>query len=965
MGPVAERERLLKYADGLTSGKQDERNNAQDPEHQAFGTSTDPGKGVATEAERVKFFTDIARRLGPEMKSVLEEQGIFNKGSKIPLSGQWTEGLIRASVHARDLGQVGAHESFHEFFSRLGKEPAAAKVIDILTKAASSDFMLHQLETLLHADKQALKQIKVGAPHAMEERMAYMFQFHQAGLLKVGPPTRSVFQKIADMFRKVTGLLTDDMKADKILRAFDKGETPTADAAAKYLANNIEAREKMFRSVNDALRPALDRASRLVNTAETNLERTGSKTLHDVRRLFKRSVGEDGEQGFLDAKDHQMKMKFNKVSQIFEGRTPEELQAVAGYLHSGKSPNLPWMKKMIKDIKGPGGLLPEMEKYLKDAGVMNWVPNPDGQGGAWEPMGHVKNYFPRAFDTAAMVAKTSEFVADLMEHNLPQLEKLAKETSTEDSVRSAQDVAESIANRLINGFGQRDLEENSSAVGFSPYMQAINKRSLNWIDPKVLEKWGEKDVAKILTSYVAQGIKRAEYVRRFGNGGEKLKSMLTKAHGEVFDGAIEKKYGLKNATALSTVRDKDGEVDHAATRKKLISLIEKSGKTVDKEELNKLEARVLKKMQGASKDVMAMEGTLGYGINNTLRKFSNSALVYENLRVLSTSLFSQFIDPLGLVVRGATMQDAWESYKRGIREVVASIRNEGGVGHVQDRQAEIAGMVGTIDSGSALAAYGQLYSSQFMGPMFRKANDMLFKYNGMEGFNRGMQVSATTAAINFIKRHSQNPGKNSEAFLKELNLKAKDVKIDEKGDLDYMDPKIQQAIHQWVNGAIMRPNAAQRPAWGSDPHYMVVWHMKQFAYTFHDVIMKRALHDMKKFGDMGPAGVLVAAYTPVMIATDALKSVLLTGDEPGWMRAGLGSEIQHGAMRAGLMGKFQPAADVMAPHRSVLGLGGPLVEQIEQMFHQSPTDAAINALPGANVWNAMKGGAMVEMQGED
>jgi hypothetical protein len=106
--------------------------------------------------------------------------------------------------------------------------------------------------------------------------------------------------------------------------------------------------------------------------------------------------------------------------------------------------------------------------------------------------------------------------------------------------------------------------------------------------------------------------------------------------------------------------------------------------------------------------------------------------------------------------------------------------------------------------------------------------------------------------------------------------------------------------------------------------------------------------------------------TPIMIAADAMKSILITGSEPGWMKAGLASEIEHGAMRAGLAGKFQPLMDVATnPHRSILGLGGPVVEQITQAFSDKPSDSMINALPGANLWNQMGGKAHIEVQGED
>ena len=367
---------------------------------------------------------------------------------------------------------------------------------------------------------------------------------------------------------------------------------------------------------------------------------------------------------------------------------------------------------------------------------------------------------------------------------------------------------------------------------------------------------------------------------------------------------------------------------------------------VEKVHLDSIFKRIGDVAKKAGTDVAGMQGLLGYDINPTLRKVQNSMLVYQNLRSLSTSLLSQFIDPLNLVVRGATMGEAWEAYKRGLREVVASIKGE----EIRDLDLTIAEHVGTVDAHGFLGAYGQLYSSEYMGNWFRKANDFLFRYNGMEGFNRGMQVAATRSAINFIKRHVEKPGKNSSSYLAELGLRAEKVKIDARGELDYDDPRIQRAIYQWVSGAVMRPNASQRPAYASDPHYMVFWHMKQFAYTFHDSIMKRAIHDYKKYGDTGPLGVMATCFAPVMIAADVAKSVLLTGDAPGWWKSGLPDIIEHGVNRAGLSGRYQPIVDIaVTPGRSWLGLGGPMVEQLQQLGDQTMGQAAVSALPGQNV----------------
>jgi len=936
--------------------------NKQNPANKAFGTST---ATPATPAEVEKFHADIMRRLGPGMKSAALEMlyGKNAKGKDIMLSGKWEKGAIYASVYARNLGQVGAHEAFHEFFDRMKSEPAAAEVMKLLDRAANAPYVVRQLERLLDGETEALKQIKQGAKNAAEERMAYMFQFWEAGLLNIGPETQNIFTKLAAFFRKVAGLLNDDERVDLLLRNFDEGKMQTADAAARVLANSVTARQKMYEGVNNAFKPMMERAGRLVNTAETNLERTGNPVYKEVRRMFKRSVGEDGAQGFLDAKDHQMKLWGNRLATVFEGLHPKDLELAAPYLHTGETPKDPAVKQLVARLKGPNGLLPEMHKYLKQAGVERWEASPDGEGGEWVPMGKIDHgYFPRAYDTAMILGNVDGFVADLVKFNPDELgaiaaaqnATLAKSVGKDFTPVTSEDVAKAIANRLINAFGQTEIEESGSSIGFSPFMQAINRRQMHWIHPEMLKKYGDKDVSRILTGYIAQGVKRAEYVRKFGNGGEVLKDKLEKAHDMQLAKLVENKFGvtdLYNKAKMAKPIDGKGSMPE-----RMWQTVTFSQPDADKAAFDALTVKALKMAQGAAKDVMAMEGTLGYNISPKNRQFQNSVLVYENMRLLSMSLFSQFIDPLNLLVRGATVGDAWNAYKRGLREVVASIKDD----PIKDLDAKIADQVGTTDANHFLAAFGQLHGSQYLGAKFRKINDVMFKYNGMEGFNRGMQVAATRAAINFIKRHVQTPNERSAAYLKELNLTAKDVKVGADGELDYTDPRIQQALHQWVNGSVLRPNAAQRPAWASDPHYMVFWHMKQFAYTFHDVVLKRALHDYKKFGDMGPAGMLALTYTPVMIASDALKSVLLTGDEPVWMKGGLDSELEHGAMRAGLLGKFQPMADTMAPHHTVLSLGGPAIEQITEMFTDAPAETAVNALPGANVWNTMKGNSLAD-----
>ena len=752
--------------------------------------------------------------------------------------------------------------------------------------------------------------------------------------------------------------MREEDKADVILKAFDAGHLKTNEAVHE-LYTALNARERMITEVNRWTRPIAVVAQRLLFTAEVNLDKAGttySPEYKKIRRLFKRAVGEGGENGYLDAKDQMLKKFSNLVAAPFRDLEPEDMPRLANALAGGYENPTTAIGKAREALIGENGLIRQIDKYMADAGVQYLVGVDENTGReVWKTVAPMPaGSMPKSFRVNDVMSKGDEFIADLWAHNHKEMTEMFNTTRAKfnlavDQVKTPDqelvDFNRAVLQRVINTFGQLHIPELTTDIGMSPIMQALNSRSISWVHPEVYKKWGENDVMKTFTSYASQAVKLTESVRRFGNGNVELHAMLQKGewdglrkeiqhsfHVDIGETPPKKEAGKKKLSMFDAAKQSIYE--------------EKSLNAGEKAHLEKIFKRIQDVAKKAGTDIAGMQGLLGYDINPTLRKMQNSMLVYQNMRSLATSLLSQFIDPLNLVVRGATMGEAWDAYKRGLREVVASIKGE----EIRDLDLTIAEHVGTVDAHGFLGAYGQLYSSEYMGNWFRKANDFLFRYNGMEGFNRGMQVAATRSAINFIKRHTEKPGKNSASYLAEIGLRAEKVKIDERGELDYNDPRIQRAIYQWVSGAVMRPNASQRPAYASDPHYMVFWHMKQFAYTFHDTVMKRAIHDYKKYGDTGPLGVMATCFAPVMIAADVAKSVLLTGDAPGWWNAGLPEIIEHGVNRAGLSGQYQPIVDIATtPGRSWLGLGGPMIEQLQQLGDQTVGQAAVSALPGQNV----------------
>ena len=467
----------------------------------------------------------------------------------------------------------------------------------------------------------------------------------------------------------------------------------------------------------------------------------------------------------------------------------------------------------------------------------------------------------------------------------------------------------------------------------------------------MFDQFKEKDVVKILSSYVSSMVKRAEYTDRFGRGGEVLRTAADEAVLEEIGGSqLVSDAHTKLAAATAEWRDNLGQGIKAPqpTLRGVGEVIfaTKKGKDV----LTEARAKALKKLGPSLKAVMALEGTLGSDIKQGMRTFNSWMMTYQNFRLLSTSLFASFSDTVGLVLNGGELGDAWDGFVRGIREIKLRWQDD----KSQDMAAVRAEQWGTVDAGSTLDALGQTYGSAWMSGTARRWSDSLFKWNGMEAWNRAMRITATNVAERVIREFKEKGfDKNDKAAVARFEelfgrgFKPENIKLDANGELDISDSKNQAAVNRWVNGAILRPNAAQRTVWGSDPHFQMIWHMKQFTYTFQNVILGKVI-EQAKLGNYRPAMVMMAGYTPIIIAADAVKEMLIPGDEPPWMKGGLAGLIQHGVDKAGLLGIGQMGYDAMASDYGA-GLTGPAISQLLHVPFDDPAKTTLGALPLGNL----------------
>lgn len=852
------------------------------------------GKAV-TQAELDAAKDYVAKVLGPKVKVELTKALGGNSAAWNRVNG---EVIIRIAANASNPLSKAHHEAMHEFFQRLmDAHPEAAEV---LRTAANSPVVKRQIEQFFHNDANYAK-IKAAIANDEHERVAYMFQLWAAGKLNVGPKTQNWFQKVKGFLQKAFGMLSNDQQAEAIMQAFHDGKMSEPNAVTQVLANDPKMVQGLLDRAGEWATPIANTAKEILYTAQNILSESGNKGFQNIGKLFSTETGATSqEMSFMDAKVMKTNQMNDRLWAIIKDSDEKDIAAALEGLQRGETSQDADIAKIQQRMRK---FLDQMHDYATAAGM---------------DMKKVQNYFPRVWDAIAIAENKDKFVEMLKADHFKETGKPLDDVT-----------AKGIAENLIRNRGHEPVNETELANGYSPFMASANKRVLDFIKSPEFSEFQEKSIEGIMTTYISQLVHKAEYTRRFGSNGDKLRDMVIDAVGEEVgpEWATAKKAAQ---TKLDALKASYKGKPRAELTKKLAELGYRYGGLEVKhvaDELSSTEAKAKfadfePALRRNVRAIMAMEGTLGAEINPALRKWSAGLMVYENLRLLGMSLFSQVIDPLGVMVRGGTVGDAWNTFKRGITGTIAGWRGK----PVEDSATRLAMQLGIIDVGGWMNSQGNAYTSLYMGKTAQKWNDRLFRWNGVEGFSQGTRVGATQAAVAFLKYHSTLPSEHSARWLEELNVTPADLALT-NGELDYTNPKVQQAIFRWVEGAILRPNASMRPSWASDPHMALLFHLKQFTYAMQKVLLERVFNEAKH-GNMDPGITMVLTYVPTMIAADFLRGIVANGgQEPPWKRNwDFGDYLVEGVQRAGLLGVPQFALDTAK--WGPAELAGPVAEQI-------------------------------------
>jgi len=885
------------------------------------------------DAEIFKARAYIGKVLGPKVTALFEKMFPDMTGS-----ADWSDAkqTIRIATGSPvSVMQRAYHESMHGFFSNILKNHPETR--EMMQRALSTPEVSRRLEYLLKASPKAVASMKADP----EEAVAYAYQFWAAGMLTIGAKPKNFFEKVQAFFRRVLGMVRESDKTLAIFEAFHDGKLVEPSVAGQAIAKVMATGEwqaKFLKRFDKQVQAVYSE----VMTAHDVLRSSESATLRGLSTQWWANPGDPtsaGQTGVIDRrgiKTNQYESRLHAVLDALSGENQErDLEALVGRMNGDKAEVSPEVEDAAVKLHA---LLDHYYKYAKSAGLK---------------MGErdMGKYWPVIWDLEKMVEQKDAFVTMLTTKYPMQLRSaLATIQKANPNVTTVEEVAQAMHQAIVDrgGVDEGALDAHREDGILTPYFASQNTRTFDWIKAADRQPFLSTDIVSTATRYLHQGVRAAEYVRGFGEGGQMLRDTMAR-EGDV-----------QEMTADGPIKyAKDGPV--VTELKAAANDLKLQGKEADE--------WIARRMEDAQRAMGAMEGVLGKDISAGARKFQSAAMVYQGLRVLSLSLFSAMLDPNGIKVAGGTTQNMLDAYVHGLKNVVGTWKDVLTGGKLRtrgdDQDLANAETVGAISPTMFLEGMGAAHTSEYTAGPARKINRALFLANGLTAWDRSMRIMAVKAAMESIASNEKNASPaHSARWLKDLGLKQGDVTLDADGHL-VIDRhsiaafkgisadeaaaealKVHTAVNRWVNRAIVSPNAAQRPARASDPHYAMFYQLKQFTYSFQKTTMLYAFNEAKA-GNTAAMGQM-AMGMPIMIAADVSKAVLTGGGSlPGYMANWTMADwLAHSWNRAGLSGVGQFGIDAL--HDPLGTIGGPTISQAVNAVTHPVGETLLSAVPGLN-----------------
>jgi hypothetical protein len=755
------------------------------------------------------------------------------------------------------------------------------------------------------------------------EAITYGIQLWSVGAIDVGPRTDTLFGLIRNAMHDATGRIAEEAQAADLLDQISEQRISISRLLSSNSAFHVKqaVERNAFQNVlNNAVemyeswgKPWFDK---VFVAGLGRMEATGNAALIQLARRIHTPPNVQGQsEGYLAAKETRKNQFLDDLARATNNtRDPEEINELWRVMMLDETPSTPRIRQMVRQTRR---LLNDMFNYAQRSGV---------------EIDQRQNYFPWVYDREYLQGHKDEFVelllrpvyreridsmvkqyADAIRDMQARIEEHREEDGpiqfAEHELRAQEiidrfgditpeAVIEVIYENITEADGYSDVEINFTRASHTPFVRALNRRTLGFImeegsarDREDFLKFFNEDFDYVMRSYIEQITKRAEYTRVFNATKDPVTNVITSDVERFLSQAVD--LGATNEdiqVATDFVNAAQGT--HGARTAHKLHRIPLIGDTVGLDPTENKFTTINPRFQMANSWIM----------------------IWQNLRVLGLATFTSLADPVGILVRGGSMDTALASMRALAKKSEAR---------------EVAEKLGIINVYAINEMLGGVYGSNFMRGKSKIWNERFFKWIGLSALTKHTRIMATGAAIEFILSHARSNTDLSTRFLDELNLTREDIRIEANGtlairnrpEMDLLwnefeatgDPsvlteidreeRVRRAIARFVDEAVLRPNAATRPIWASDPHFALIFHLKSFIYTFHNQILRRVFNEVTE-GNFTPL-LLLFVYVPAMMAADFLRDIFRFGfndESPLKKNWSLWDYSTNAAERAGLPG---------------------------------------------------------------
>ena len=287
------------------------------------------------------------------------------------------------------------------------------------------------------------------------------------------------------------------------------------------------------------------------------------------------------------------------------------------------------------------------------------------------------------------------------------------------------------------------------------------------------------------------------------------------------------------------------------------------------------------KQQGARDTVKGMLGKTGLGMKPWMRNINSWAMFGNVVTYLTFAVLASLPDLAGPMLRSKE----FAGLGVGVKQLQHYFSNK-------EEMQQFARDVGVTTFDSIATMYVNASEMNFMTDTAKKFTDGFFRVTFTEMYTKFTRTFALGMGEQFLLTHA-NRAKNGDVtsirYLDELNVNAdavlkwaeKERKTGQKGTRRSFETaegkQVRDALGRFVDESIIRPNAAERPAWASNPYTALIWQLKSFFYAYGKNIIGGAMREMEnKYAETGE---LSMSAIPLAMGAMTLLPLTMVGLE--------------------------------------------------------------------------------------